>query len=133
MPDVLVVEDNAVNRKLIGLLLSRAGYTFAAVADGAEAIAALRGGGYRVVLMDMMMPGVSGYDATAAIRADPALRAVPIVAVTANALAGEEERCRALGCVDWIAKPYSKERVLDAVERLIGAPAGPATKPVAQA
>lgn len=125
MPDVLVVEDNAVNRKLIGLLLGRAGYTWQAVGDGREAIDELHRQGYRMVLMDMMMPGMNGYEATAAIRADPALRALPVVALTANALSGEEARCRAAGCDDYVVKPYAKERILGAIAAFIGAP-GPA-------
>ena len=123
MPDVLVVEDNAINRKLIGLLLSRAGYSWQAVGEGASALAELHRQPYRVVLMDMMMPGMNGYEATTAIRADPALRALPVVALTANALHGEEARCRAAGCDDYVAKPYAKERILGAIAGFIGAPA----------
>jgi CheY-like chemotaxis protein len=122
MPDVLVVEDNAVNRKLIGLLLGRAGYTWEAVGEGSLALAALRRASYRVVLMDMMMPGMNGYEATAAIRAEPAISALPVIALTANAMHGEEARCRAAGCDDYVAKPYSKERILGAIAQFIGAP-----------
>ena len=128
MPDVLVVEDNAVNRKLIGLLLGRAGYSWQAVGDGREALDELRRQPYRVVLMDMMMPGMNGYEATAAIRADADLRALPVVALTANALSGEEARCRAAGCDDYVAKPYAKERILGAIAGFIGVPQGNATR-----
>ena len=124
MPDVLVVEDNAVNRKLIGLLLGRAGYSWQAVGEGREALAELARQSYRVVLMDMMMPGMNGYEATAAIRADASLRALPVIALTANALHGEEARCRAAGCDDYVAKPYAKERILAAIAGFIGAPDG---------
>ena len=124
MPDVLVVEDNPVNRKLIGLLLGRAGYTWQAVGEGRAALAELHRDRYRVVLMDMMMPGMNGYEATAAIRADPALSGLPVVALTANALHGEEARCRAVGCDDYVAKPYAKERILGAIAGFIGPPSG---------
>jgi len=122
MPDVLVVEDNAVNRKLIGLLLGRAGYTWQAVEDGREALSELQRQAYRVVLMDMMMPGMNGYEATTAIRADPTLGSLPVVALTANALHGEEARCRAAGCNEYVAKPYSKDRILAVIAGFIGAP-----------
>jgi len=124
MPDVLVVEDNAVNRKLIGLLLGRAGYTWQAVDEGREALSELARQTYRVVLMDMMMPGMNGYEATAAIRADATLRALPVIALTANALHGEEARCRAAGCDDYVIKPYTKDRILGAIAGFIGAPDG---------
>jgi CheY-like chemotaxis protein len=125
MPDILIVEDNQVNQKLIAFLLARAGFTYDMAENGAVALQKLASESYRLVLMDIMMPVMNGYDATRAIRNDPRLKHLPIVALTANAMRGEEERCRAVGCDDFIAKPYSKDVVLATITRLIKPPAAP--------
>ena len=126
MPDILIVEDNQVNQKLIAFLLARAGFTYDMAENGAVALQKLAAEPYRLVLMDIMMPVMNGYDATRAIRNDPRLKDLPIVALTANAMRGEEERCRAVGCNDFIAKPYSKDVVLATIARLIEPPAAQA-------
>ncbi len=123
MPDILIVEDNPVNQKLIAFLLARSQYTYDIAENGAVALEKLERGAYRLVLMDMMMPVMNGYDATRAIRANPRLHAVPVIALTANAMKGEDEKCRQVGCNDYIAKPYSKDQILSAILRLIGKPA----------
>ncbi len=115
MPDILVAEDNAVNRKLICLLLGKAGYSFATVENGSRVLESLRAQSFRLVLMDMMMPGMSGYDATRALRADPGLSHLPVIALTANAMYGEADRCREAGCDAYLAKPYSKEQLLGGI------------------
>ena len=120
MTDILIVEDNLVNRKLVSVLLERAGFSYEIAENGAQALEMLDKGEFRLVLMDMMMPVMNGYQATKAIRAIPKLKALPVIALTANAMRGEEERCRAAGCNDYIPKPYSKDRILDAVTALIG-------------
>ncbi len=126
MADILIVEDNPVNRKLISLLLNRAGFSFAIAENGAEALEQLDKGDFRLVLMDMMMPVMNGYEATKAIRANPKLKSLPVIALTANAMRGEEEKCREAGCSDYIAKPYSKDRILAAINTLIAkSPAQP--------
>lgn len=119
MPDILIVEDNTVNQRLIAFLLARAGYSYGTADNGQEALDRLAADPYRLVLMDMMMPVMNGYLATAAIRADPKLQHLPIIALTANAMAGDEVKCRAVGCDEYIAKPYSKEQVLTAIARLL--------------
>jgi CheY-like chemotaxis protein len=124
VPDILVVEDNPVNQKLIAYILTRAGYTFDVAEHGAIALEKLTRGKYRLVLMDLMMPVMNGMDATRAIRADPRLSHLPVIAITASAMGGEDQRIRAIGCDDFITKPYAKERVLEAIARLIsGRPA----------
>jgi CheY-like chemotaxis protein len=122
MPDILIVEDNPVNQKLIAFLLARSQYSYDIAENGATALEKLERATYRLVLMDMMMPVMNGYDATKAIRASPRLSALPVIALTANAMKGEEEKCRQAGCNDYIAKPYSKEQILTAILRLIGKP-----------
>jgi CheY-like chemotaxis protein len=125
MPDVLIVEDNTVNQRLIALMLQRAGYSFDIAEHGKLALAKLETTPFRLVLMDMMMPVMNGYDATRAIRANPTTKGLPVIALTANAMKGEDEKCRAIGCDDYIAKPYSKDQILSAVVRLIGKPSAP--------
>lgn len=120
MPDILIVEDNPVNQKLIAFLLARANYTYEVAENGLVALEQLRKSSFRLVLMDMMMPVMNGFDATRAMRADPKLAKLPVIALTANALKGEDDKCRAAGCNDYIAKPYSKEQVLNAITRLLG-------------
>ena len=108
MPDILIVEDNPVNQKLIAFLLARSGYSYDIADNGAAALDKLEGAEYRLVLMDMMMPVMNGYDATRAIRNNPKMKGLPIIALTANAMKGEDEKCRQVGCNDYIAKPYQR-------------------------
>lgn len=124
MADILIVEDNPVNQKLIAFLLAREGHSYEVAENGLVALEKLKKGAFRLVLMDMMMPVMNGLDATRAIRADPQLAHLPVIALTANALKGEDAKCRAAGCDDYIPKPYSKEQVLGAIRRLLarGAP-----------
>jgi CheY-like chemotaxis protein len=122
MPDILIVEDNPVNQKLIAFLLARSSYTYDIANHGAMALELLEAKDYRLVLMDMMMPIMNGYDATKAIRANPKYANLPVIALTANAMKGEDDKCRKVGCNDYIAKPYSKEQILGAITKLIGAP-----------
>lgn len=123
MPDILIVEDNPVNQKLIAFLLARSHYSYDIAENGAAALDRLSRAEYRLVLMDMMMPIMNGYDATKAMRADPRLKDIPVIALTANAMKGEDDKCRQVGCNDYVAKPYSKDQILAAIARLIGAPA----------
>ncbi len=123
MPDILIVEDNPVNQKLIAFLLARSGYSYDIADNGAAALDKLEGAEYRLVLMDMMMPVMNGYDATRAIRNNPKMKGLPIIALTANAMKGEDEKCRQVGCNDYIAKPYSKDQILGAISTQIGKPA----------
>jgi CheY-like chemotaxis protein len=130
MSDILIVEDNPVNQKLIAFLLARAGYTYEVAENGADALQRLDRSQFKLVLMDMMMPVMNGYDATKAIRANPKTKNLPVIALTANAMKGEDEKCRAVGCSDYLAKPYSKDQILNAISVLIKkseqAEAGPA-------
>jgi len=115
MADILIVEDNPVNQKLIAFLLARAGYTYELADNGAAALECLDRSEFKLVLMDMMMPVMNGYDATRAIRANQRLKGLPVIALTANAMKGEDEKCRSAGCSDYLAKPYSKDQILNAI------------------
>ncbi len=119
MADILIVEDNPVNQKLIAFLLARAGYTYEIAENGVDALQRIERNAFKLVLMDMMMPVMNGYDATKAIRANPKTKHLPVIALTANAMKGEDEKCRAAGCSDYFAKPYSKDQILNAIAMLL--------------
>ena len=119
MADILIVEDNPVNQKLIAFLLARAGYTYEIAENGVDALQRIERNAFKLVLMDMMMPVMNGYDATKAIRANPKTKHLPVIALTANAMKGEDEKCRAAGCSDYLAKPYSKDQILNAIAMLL--------------
>ena len=102
---VLVVEDNFVNLKLITILLTKAGHTVHAAIDAEEAQKLLVTLHPTLILMDIQLPGMDGLQATAELKRDQATRAIPVIALTALAMKGDEERIRAAGCDDYIAKP----------------------------
>jgi signal transduction histidine kinase/ActR/RegA family two-component response regulator len=115
---VLVAEDNPINQKVIGHLLSHLGYTAEIAADGAKALDLLHKHPYDIILMDCQMPVMDGYEATTAIRSSGRdWAAIPILAVTANALAGEREKCLGVGMNDYMAKPINKEKLAAMIER----------------
>ena len=117
---VLVVEDSPVNRTLAVAMLEVAGYAVDVAADGATAVEAVRAGDFDLVLMDVSMPGMSGFEATAAIRSLPGRRGrLPIVAVTAHGLAGDREQCLAAGMSDYVAKPVERAALAAIVSRWI--------------
>ncbi len=119
---VLVAEDNAVNQKVIALMLERMGHRVDAVANGAEAVEALALAPYDVVLMDVQMPEVDGLAATRIIRTRESERRTPVIALTANVTADDEQRCRDAGMDDFLAKPVRREYLAAALARLVAQP-----------
>ena len=119
--DVLVVDDNGVNQRIAVLMLERFGFGADVAADGLEAVEAIAGTDYAAVLMDCQMPGMDGYEATREIRRRLAGRRLPIIAMTANALREDEERCLAAGMDDFLTKPVTFEGLAQVLERWIGA------------
>jgi len=117
MSDILVVEDNDVSLKFIANLLERAGYSFTVSTNGADAVEKLDRGTFKLVLMDMLMPIMNGFDATVCIRKNPRLKTLPVVALTS--LADEEAHCLSVGCDAVIVKPFSKDRVLDVISKMV--------------
>jgi len=115
---ILVVEDIKMNQMIVETLLRDAGHEVTIAEDGKAGIEAVRQGGYDLVLMDMEMPVMGGIEATRLIRGlGGRPGAVPIVALTANAMASEAERCRAAGMNDYLTKPIDQAQLLDVVER----------------
>lgn len=120
MAVILVVEDNPANLKLARLLLENAGHTVLAAADGE---AGVRLAGERLpdlVLMDIQMPGIDGIEATRRLRAVPATAGLRIVALTALAMKGDEERILSAGCDGYIAKPFRAAEFLEKVAAALG-------------
>jgi CheY-like chemotaxis protein len=102
---ILVVDDNAMNLKLARVVLEAEGYDVQVARDAAEAQASLAGRVPRLILMDLQLPGMDGLELTRRIKADPATRAIPVVAMTAYAMKGDEEKARAAGCDGYLSKP----------------------------
>lgn len=116
-PTILIVEDNDSNMKLFRDVLSAHGYDAACAESGARALEMVREVDPALIVLDVQLPDVSGLDVTRWIRADPALRHVPILAVTAFAMKGDAERILAAGCDAYLAKPIGIDRFMAAVEK----------------
>lgn len=116
---ILVVDDNSTNLVLMRFILEPRGYAVATATSAEEALASIAAQRPRVILMDLQMPGVSGFDLTRQLKADPATRDIVIVAVTAYAMSGDEERARAAGCDDYLTKPIDKERLRKVVAEIV--------------
>jgi two-component system, cell cycle response regulator DivK len=114
---ILVVDDQEENRQILHDLLSSAGLTLIEAVNGAEAIDLAERERPDLILMDMQMPIINGYDATRRIKAIPALSRIPIIAVTSYALNGDEAKAREAGCDDYVPKPYSPRALLSKVLR----------------
>jgi two-component system cell cycle response regulator DivK len=109
---ILVVEDEKDNRQILRDLLGNAGYELTEAENGEEAVAAAVKRRPSLILMDIQLPIVDGYEATRRIRTNPDLRSVPIIAVTSHALAGDEDKALAAGCDGYVSKPYSPRDLL---------------------
>lgn len=116
---VLIVEDNELNMKLFNDLLEAHGYRTLQTRDGMEALRLARIHRPDLILMDIQLPEVSGLEVTKWIKEDDGLRAIPVIAVTAFAMKGDEEKIREGGCEDYIAKPISVARFIETVQRYL--------------
>ena len=117
---VLIVEDNELNMKLFHDLLEVHGYETLQTRDGREALEMARLHRPDLILMDIQLPEVSGLDVTRWIKADESLKRIPVIAVTAFAMKGDEEKIRNGGCEAYIAKPISVTNFLETIERVLG-------------
>ena len=119
MAKILLVEDNEMNRDMLSRRLERKGHTVIMAVDGAEGVAKARSESPALILMDMSLPVLDGWEATKQIKADPATQSIPIIALTAHAMAADEQRAREAGCDDFDVKPIELERLLGKIQTLL--------------
>ena len=116
MARILVIEDNPTNMKLMRFLLEQAGHEVIACSTAREGLAFLEGNRPDMVLMDIQLPDIDGLTATRRIRENPALEGLPVIAVTAFAMKGDEARARDAGCDAYVTKPIRYQQLLDTVK-----------------
>src|SRR5215203_717177 len=116
---ILVVEDQDDNMQILRDLLVSAGYEMVLAENGEAAMAAVAKQRPDLILMDIQLPIMDGYEATRRIKADPASQSIPIIAVTSYALSGDEARAREAGCDDFVPKPYSPRQLLAKVREYL--------------
>jgi CheY-like chemotaxis protein len=125
---ILIVDDNPANLKLARVLLAGEGYEVRTAADADEALAVLNAFHPRLILMDLQMPGMDGFELTRRLKADPETRGMVILALTAYAMKGDEERARAAGCDGYVSKPIDTRALPGLIARcLADATSGGAT------
>jgi two-component system, cell cycle response regulator DivK len=125
MAKILLVEDNEMNRDMLSRRLIRRGYEVALALDGEQGLAMARTGAPALILMDMSLPGMDGWEATRQLKAASETSAIPVIALTAHAMAGDREKAIAAGCDDFDTKPIDLARLLDKIEALLGRAPGP--------
>jgi CheY-like chemotaxis protein len=121
---ILIVDDNPANLKLARVVLSREGFEVHTAADAEEALVALRTFRPRLILMDLQLPGMDGFELTRRLKADPATSGIVILALTAYAMKGDEEKARAAGCDGYIAKPIDTRALPGVVAGYLGEEGG---------
>ena len=123
MPKILVVEDNEMNRDMLARRLIRRGYDVLIAEDGERGMA-MAAAERPDLIMDMSLPVVDGWEATRRLKADPATRPIPVIALTAHAMSTDREKVFEAGCDDYDTKPVELPRLLEKMERLLAAAAG---------
>jgi two-component system cell cycle response regulator DivK len=116
---ILVVEDQEDNRQILRDLLGSAGYDLVEAEDGPAALASVKRQRPDLILMDIQLPLMDGYEATRRIKADPDLQSIPIIAVTSYALSGDEDKARAAGCDGYVTKPFSPRKLLAKIKEYL--------------
>lgn len=119
MPKILLVEDNEDNRDMLSRRLARKGYEVVCAGDGAEGVARAISERPDLILMDMSLPLIDGWEATRRVKAAPESSAIPVIALTAHAMAGDREKAVAAGCDDYDTKPVEMPRLLEKIEALL--------------
>ena len=122
MPKILVVEDNEMNRDMLTRRLARKGFEAIAAADGREGLELAHTAKPDIILMDMSLPVMDGWEATRQIKADPETRGIPVIALTAHAMAGDRERAMDAGCDDYDTKPVEFPNLLAKIDALLTRP-----------
>jgi CheY-like chemotaxis protein len=121
---ILLVEDNELNRDMLSRRLTRKGYEVIIAEDGGRGLALIAEVSPDLVLMDMSLPVIDGWEATRRLKADPATRDIPVIALTAHAMASDREKAVEAGCDDYDTKPVELPRLLQKIERLLARAAG---------
>ena len=116
MAKILLVEDNEMNRDMLSRRLVKRGYEVALALDGEQGVAMARSEAPALILMDMSLPGLDGWEAMRQIKAAPATQGIPVIALTAHAMSGDREKAMAAGCDDFDVKPVDFERLLGKIE-----------------
>ena len=120
MPRILLVEDNEMNRDMLSRRLQRRGFEVEMAVDGREGVDMAQNGEYDLILMDMSLPEIDGWEATRRLRASPGTEKIPIIALTAHAMAGDREEAIEAGCDEYDTKPIELPRLLSKIEALLG-------------
>jgi len=119
MTTILLVEDNEDNRDMLSRRLERKGFTITIAIDGQEGVDKARAAHYDIILMDMSLPVIDGWEATRILKSDPATANIPVIALTAHAMSGDKEKAIAAGCNDYDTKPIDLERLLGKIEQFL--------------
>ncbi|TFH24361.1 MAG: response regulator [Myxococcales bacterium] len=119
MPKILLVEDQEMNRDMLSRRLIKRGYEVAIAVDGAEGVAMAKSESPDLILMDISLPVMNGYEATRTIKADDATRSIPIIALTAHAMSTDREKALEAGCDAYETKPVELPRLLETIEKLL--------------
>jgi CheY-like chemotaxis protein len=119
MPKILLVEDNEMNRDMLSRRLQRKGFEVEMAVDGKQGVEMALAGTYDLILMDMSLPEIDGWEATRRVREAPRTRAIPIIALTAHAMSGDREKAMAAGCNDYDTKPVELDRLLGKIAALL--------------
>jgi two-component system, cell cycle response regulator DivK len=120
MSRVLLVEDNEMNRDMLSRRLRKKGFEVDMALDGAQGVEMARSGAYDIVLMDMSLPVIDGWEATRQLRAAPETQTIPIIALTAHAMSGDRDRAMDAGCSDYDTKTVEIDRLLLKMNTLLG-------------
>jgi CheY-like chemotaxis protein len=119
MPKILLVEDQEMNRDMLSRRLKKRGYEIDIAVDGAEGIEKARSGNPDLILMDMSLPVIDGWEATRTLKADVATSSIPVIALTAHAMSTDREKALAAGCDGYETKPVELPRLLEAIEKAL--------------
>ena len=125
MAKILLVEDNEMNRDMLSRRLLRNGYEVVIAIDGGEGLAKARAESPDLILMDLGLPGLDGWEATRQLKAEPRTRGIPVIALTAHAMAGDRQKALSAGCDDFDTKPVELPRLLTKIQALLQRPQGP--------
>lgn len=127
MPKILLVEDNEMNRDMLSRRLTRNGFEVVIAVDGQQGVALATSERPDVILMDMSLPVMDGWEATRRVKANPATRSIPVIALTANAMVEDREKAMAAGCNDFDTKPVELPRLLEKIRTQLNGSAGAAS------